>query len=372
VRHDGGDTVKQESTRGASRRPADVTVTPFGTLPDGRPVQRFMLRNGDITLEAIELGAIITTLMTPDRRGERDDIVLGFDTLDGYLGASPYFGAVIGRFANRIARGRFVLDGVQYQLARNEGENHLHGGLRGFDKVLWSGEAVTENGEPGVTFTYVSEDGEEGYPGRLDAAVTYLLTPAGELRVRYRARCDRSTIINLTQHSYFNLAASASDVLGHMLTIHASRYTPIDAGLIPTGELRPVDGTPFDFRAPTAIGARITLRDDQLAVAGGYDHNFVVDRGSSRDLILAARVAEPASGRTLEVRTTQPGLQFYSGNFLDGSIMGKDSRRYAHRSGFCLETQHFPDSPNQPGFPSVVLRPAVDYAEETVFVFGVE
>jgi aldose 1-epimerase len=349
-----------------------VTVARFGTLPDGRPVERFTICNGSITLHAIELGAVITSLMTPDRRGASGDIVLGFDTLDGYLDSSPYFGAVVGRFANRIARGRFVLDGVHYQLACNNGENHLHGGVRGFDKALWNGQPITESGEPGVAFSYVSEHGEEGYPGQLQVSVTYVLTATGELRIRYTARCDRPTIINLSQHSYFNLSASAADVLDHMLTLHASRFTPVDDGLIPTGKLRGVDETPFDFRTPASIGARISVQDDQLAVAGGYDHNFVLDRRTERALELAARVTEPMTGRTLEVRTTQPGLQFYSGNFLDGSIIGKGGRRYAHRSGFCLETQHYPDSPNQPGFPSVLLRSTEQYVEETTYVFGAE
>ena len=332
-------------------------------------MNRFTLRNGDVTVEAIELGAIITRLFTPDRHGDQGDIVLGFDSLDGYLGASPYFGAVVGRFANRIARGRFALDGVEYQLACNDGTNHLHGGVRGFDKVLWSGEPMTEEGEPAVSFSYASADGEEGYPGRLDVRVTYLLSATGALRIRYEARSDRPTIINLTQHSYFNLAASATDVLGHELTLNASRFTPVDAGLIPTGELRPVNDTPFDFRSPVAIGERINAGDDQLVRAGGYDHNFVIDRDDARLVVPVARVTEPTSGRTLELRTTQPGVQFYSGNFLDGSITGKRGRRYSHRTGFCLETQHFPDSPNQPGFPTVVLRPAQEYVEETVFVF---
>lgn len=362
--------MKRESPNVASGRPAGVAASHFGTMPDGRAVRRFTLHNGDVTVEAIELGAIITSLRTPDRRGETGDIVLGFDTLDGYLGPSPYFGAVVGRFANRIAHGRFVLDGVSYQLAQNDGKNHLHGGLRGFDKVLWSGQPISEDGDPGLLFSYVSADGEEGYPGELAVLVTYVLSSTGELRVRYAARTDRPTIVNLTQHSYFNLAAAAKDVLSHGLTVNASRYTPVDAGLIPTGELRDVAGTPFDFRTPSAIGARIDAEDDQLAAAGGYDHNFVLDRGDDRSLVLAARVTEPTSGRTLEVRTTQPGLQFYSGNFLDGSIIGKRGRRYARRSAFCLETQHYPDSPNESRFPSVVLRPSEEYGEETVFVFG--
>lgn len=370
-RHDVGDTVKQASRSVASGRPAAVTESQFGTLPDGRPVRSFTLGNGVVTMMVIEYGAIITSLVVPDREGRHGDVVLGHDTLEGYLEHSPYFGAVVGRFANRIARGRFTLDGVTYQLDCNDGLNHLHGGARGFDKVLWRGEATILEGQPGVSFSYVSENGEEGYPGRLDVVVTYVLGREGELRVRYRATTDKATIVNLTQHSYFNLTADATDVLGHKLTLNASRFTPVDAGLIPTGELREVSGTPFDFHSAVAIGKRIDARDEQLAIAGGYDHNFVLDRANDHSLAQAASVVEPISGRTLNVRTTQPGVQLYSGNFLDGSITGKHGRRYAHRTGFCLETQHFPDSPNELAFPSVVLRPGRVYDEETVFTFGV-
>jgi aldose 1-epimerase len=354
-----------------------VEASRFGTLPDGRPVRRFTLRNGGVEVEAIEYGAIIRSLRTPDHHGRLDDVVLGFDTLDEYRGHSPYFGAVVGRCANRIAAGRFALDGATCQLACNDGANHLHGGWRGFDKALWRGTPVDTEGAPGVAFEYVSGDGEEGYPGRLDVRVTYVLTPGGALRVSCRARTDRATIVNLSQHSYFNLGAStnlsanASDVLGHVLSLNASRFTPVDDGLIPTGELRAVAGTPFDFRAPSPMGARIAELDEQLAAAGGYDHNFVLDRDDDRSLVLAARVLEPTSRRTLEVRTTQPGVQFYSGNFLDGSIIGKGGRRYGHRAGFCLETQHFPDSPNHPAFPSVILRPDEEYDERTEFHFAV-
>lgn len=348
-----------------------MELSPFGTLPDGRPVRRFTLRHGGVELEAVEYGAIITSLRTPDHRGQLGDVVLGFDTLDGYLQRSPYFGAVVGRYANRIAKGRFTLDGVTYQLACNDGANHLHGGVKGFDKVLWQGAAIADGGAPGVEFTYVSADGEEGYPGRLEVRVTYVLMAAGVLRVHYRATADRPTIVNLTQHSYFNLSASAIDVLGHELSLNASRFTPVDGGLIPTGELRAVAGTPFDFRVPQAMGARIAAPDHQLAIAGGYDHNFVLDREDDRSLVLAARVLEPTTRRTLEVRTTQPGVQLYSGNFLDGTIVGKGGRRYEHRAGFCLETQHFPDSPNHALFPSVGLRPGEEYDEETEFRFGI-
>ena len=363
--------MKPDARNVASGRPPSVEQSRYGALADGRVVRGFALRNGGVELEAIEYGAIITSLRTPDHRGRLGDVVLGFDSLDGYLTESPYFGAVVGRFANRIADGRFTLDGTIYQLACNDGPNHLHGGIRGFDKVLWSGAATSDDGAPAVTFRYVSPDGEEGYPGQLEAQVTYVLDAHGALHVRYRATSDRATIVNLSQHSYFNLSASAVDVLGHVLSVGASRFTPVNETLIPTGELRLVAGTPFDFRAPSPIGARIADPDHQLAVAGGYDHNFVIDRSGDEGLVLAARVFEPISRRTLEVRTSQPGIQFYSGNFLDGSIVGKAGRRYEHRAGFCLETQHFPDSPNHAEFPSTVLRPGQTYAEETVYAFGV-
>lgn len=362
--------MKRDAWNVASGRPSSVEEFRFGALPDGRVVRGFALRNGGVELEAIEYGAIITSLRTPDHRGQLGDVVLGFDSLEGYLTDSPYFGAVVGRFANRIADGRFTLDDTTYQLACNDGRNHLHGGVRGFDKVLWSGAATSDEGSPGVTFRYVSPDGEEGYPGELDTRVTYLLDAQGALHVRYRATCATATIVNLSQHSYFNLSASAMDVLGHVLSMDASRFTPVNDTLIPTGELRLVAGTPFDFRAPSAIGARIADLDHQLAVAGGYDHNFVIERGGDGGLVPAARVFEPTSRRTLEVRTTQPGVQFYSGNFLDGSVVGKAGRRYQHRAGFCLETQHFPDSPNHAAFPSTVLRPGQTYEEETVYAFG--
>ena len=371
TRHGGAATVKPDARSVASGRPPDVEESRFGTLPDGRPVRRFTLRNGRVELSVIEYGAIITALRTPDHEGQPGDVVLGFDALDEYLMDSPYFGAVVGRFANRIAGGRFTLDGTTYQLACNNGANHLHGGLRGFDKALWCGKPTADETMPGVTFTYASADGEEGYPGELTTRVTYLLSADGALHVRYHATTDRPTIMNLSQHSYFNLGAGATDVLGHELKLNASRFTPVDEGLIPTGELRAVEGTPFDFRVPTSIGARIAVQDRQLALAGGYDHNFVLDRADDDSLVLAALVMDPRSRRTLEVRTTQPGIQFYSGNFLDGHITGKNGRRYEHRSGFCLETQHFPDSVNQPDFPSTVLRPGETYTEETVYAFGI-
>lgn len=342
----------------------------FGTMPDGTRVERFTLTNASgIELNAISYGGIITSLRVPDRSGRLDDILLGFDNLDGYLKDNPFFGAIIGRYGNRIARGAFTLDGTTYKLATNNGPNHLHGGNKGFDKVLW--EAVPVPGRNAIAFTRTSPDGEEGYPGSLRVRVTYTLTDANELIVDYSATTDKATPVNLTQHSYFNLAGHASgDILGHQLMLNADRYTPVDETLIPTGELAPVAGTPFDFRKPTAIGARIDQDTVQLKHGKGYDHNWVLNRkGAGRQL--AARVIEPKTGRTMEIATTEPGIQFYSGNFLDGTLTGKGGAVYKHRTGFCLETQHFPDSPNQPKFPSTILRPGSEYKTSTVFTFGV-
>ena len=328
----------------------------------------FTLRNANgIEIKATNYGGIITSIVTPDRSGRPGDIVLGFDTIEGYLKSSPYFGAVVGRYGNRIAKGRFTLDGQTYSLAINNGPNHLHGGLKGFDKVVWTAEPLS--GRMGVAFSRRSPDGEEGYPGNLDVRIVYELTDRDELLVEYHATTDKATPINLTQHSYFNLATDG-DILGHQMMIEADRYTPVDATLIPTGELAAVQGTPFDFRTPTAIGARIGQSDEQLKNGGGYDHNWVLKR-SAPGRQLAARVIEPTTGRSLEVSTTEPGVQFYTGNFLDGTITGKGGRVYQRRSGFCLETQHFPDSPNQPKFPSTILRPGSAYDSQTVFRFGV-
>lgn len=349
-----------------------VERSEFGTTPDGEVVEVFTLRNPNgVEVHAITYGGIITSLKTPDRNGEPGDIVLGFDALAPYVEGSPYFGSIIGRYGNRIAGGRFTLDGETYELATNDGPNHLHGGDRGFDKVVWAAEPLRNDTAVGVVFTYRSPDGEEGYPGTLDVRVTYSLTDSDRLVFDYLATTDRPTPVNLTQHSYFNLAGAGSgDVLSHELMVAASSFTPVDSTLIPTGEIRPVDGTPFDFRTPTAIGARIDADDAQIRRGPGYDHNFVLDR-TGDGLELAARVTEPTSGRTMAVYTTEPALQFYSGNFLDGTITGKEGKVYGHRSGFCLETQHFPDSPNRPSFPSTILRPGGEYRSRTVLEFGV-
>lgn len=348
-----------------------VEAHPFGTLADGTTVDGYTLRSpGGIAVHVITYGGIITALHAPDRAGRTRDVVLGFDTLDGYLHDSPYFGAVIGRYANRIAAGRFTLDGHTYQLDTNDGPNALHGGVRGFDKVVWRAEPQATEGGPAVSLTYRSPDGDQGYPGTLDARVTYTVTSRDELVIDYEATTDRATPVNLTQHSYFNLAgAGYADILDHRLTVHASAYTPIDATLIPTGEVALVAGTPFDFRAAHPVGARIDDPDVQLQRAGGYDHNFVLDR-SGPGLTHAARVEEPESGRAMDVYTTQPGLQFYSGNFLDGTIRGKEGFVYTHRSGLCLETQHFPNSPNEPRFPATILRPGETFRSSTVYAFS--
>ena len=332
---------------------------------DGEEVRIFSITNEQaMEVRIINYGGIITSIKVPDRVGKLDDVVLGHDSLEGYLHRSRYFGALIGRYANRIARGRFTLNGVEYQLAINNGKNHLHGGVRGFDKVVWQAQEIDD----GVQLTYLSKDGEEYYPGNVSATVTYRLNDANELRIDYHADTDRDTIINLTNHSYFNLAGSGT-ILDHQLRIEADAFTPIDETLIPTGEIRNVKETPMDFTSPTAIGACIGKDDDQLRIARGYDHNFVL-RGDVGTLRTAARVYEPQSGRVMEVLTTQPGMQFYSGNYLDGALVGKNGRAYIKNSGCCLETQHFPDSPNQPHFPSTVLRPDEKYHHTTIYRFS--
>ena len=350
-----------------------VTAAPFATTLEGEAVDLFTMTNANgIEIQAISYGGIIISLKTPDRSGNFGDIVLGYDNLQGYIDRTPYFGAIIGRYGNRIGGAEFELDGQTYTLAANDGQNHLHGGVKGFDKVVWGGEPFENEGGVGVVFRYTSPGGEEGYPGNLQMEVTYTLTEADELVVDYVATTDQATPVNLTQHSYFNLKdAGASDILGHELTLAADAYTPVNATLIPTGEIAPVEGTPFDFRTPHAIGERIAADHPQIGFGGGYDHNWVLNGTQDGDMILAARVIEPTSGRTLEILTTEPAIQFYSGNFLDGTITGKDGVTYQHRTGFCLETQHYPDSPNQPDFPSTILRPGEEYQTRTMFRFGV-
>lgn len=358
-----------DSKHRTTRHPNKMTVetSPFGTLPDGRDVRRFTLANGRGSLAHIaEYGGIVTELHVPDRHGRPGNVVLGFDTLDRYLKGHPFFGAITGRYANRIAAGRFVLDGKSYTLATNNGPNHLHGGMVGFDKRLWKGIPVrTAHSDAAVQFSYTSPDGEEGYPGTLAASVTYALTARHELRIDYAATTTAPTVINLTNHSYFNLAGSG-DILNHELELAADRYTPVDAGLIPTGELAPVRGTALDFTSAHRMGERINRAG--LATPG-YDHNFVLNHGGG-SLGLAARLRDPASGRIMEVLTTEPAVQCYSAIHLDGTITGTGGVRYPRFGAVCLETQHYPDSPNKPHFPSTVLRPGQVYQTTTIYRFS--
>ena len=349
----------------------------FGTTSRGESVSVYTLKNPHgMELTVTNYGGIIVSLRVPDRGGKLDDVVLGYDSLADYEPSSPYFGAIIGRYGNRIARGRFTLDGRAYTLATNNGPNHLHGGVRGFDKVVWEAAPFERRGgdSVGLVFRHTSPDGDEGYPGTLRATVTYTLTAKNELIFDYHATTDRATLVNLTQHSYFNLAGDGKgDILGHVVTINADRFTPVDSTLIPTGEIRSVAGTPFDFRTPTPIGARIEQNDQQLRYGPGYDHNFVLNKsGKQGEPTLAARVLELTTGRVMEIYTTEPGLQFYSGNFLDGTLRGKQGVVYKHRYGFAMETQHFPDSPNKPAFPSTILRPGEEYRSRTIYRFGVQ
>jgi aldose 1-epimerase len=343
-----------------------ITCTPFGQTTVGEPVELYTLTNANgLEVRISTYGGAVVAFLTPDRTGALGDIVLGFDTLEGYLGDHPYFGSLIGRYGNRIARGRFELDGVVYELECNNGPNHLHGGSRGFHTKVW--QATLEGATLGLS--YVSAAGEAGYPGRLTVAVAYTLTDANELRIAYAARTDAPTVLNLTNHSYFNLAGSGT-ILDHEVQFAAGSFVAVDEQLVPTGEIAPVHGTPLDFTTATTIGARIHHSDPLLAYAnGGYDHCLVVANGGDLSVPLA-RVYEPRSGRVLELFTTQPGVQFYSGNFLEGDITGKAGQIYTKHSGFCLETQHFPDSPNQPAFPSTILRPGERYAHTTIYRIG--
>lgn len=342
-----------------------VTSQPWGKMPDGIAVEVYTLSDGAYEAQIATYGGVLVSFKAPDRNGKVGDVVLGFDNLEGYVNnfngpADAFFGAIIGRYANRIAKGSFTLDGEKYSLPRNNGENTLHGGPHGFNNVVWNAKAIPG----GVELSYLSKDGEAGFPGNLSAMVRYTLEK-GELRIEYSATTDKDTVVNLTNHAYFNLAGSG-DILNHQVTLHASRFTPINAGLIPTGELKPVEGTPFDYRKPTAVGARINTNDDQLHLAHGYDHNWVLDSGG-KQFAEAAEVYDPVSGRVLTVLTDQPGIQFYSGNFLDGSIKGKGGTPYQLHAALCLETQHFPDSPNHPDFPSTELKPGQRYHTVTIY-----
>src|SRR5437016_618474 len=348
----------------------NVTSQPFGKLPDGTPIEIYTLNDGRFQAWVMAYGGTVVSLRVPDRKGQAADVVLGFDNLDGYVAnnnnkGTAFFGALIGRYANRIAHATFTLDGKKYEVPKNDGDHSLHGGTHGFNNVVWKAKTIAN----GIELTYLSKDGEAGYPGNLTTVVRYTLVK-GNLRFDYSATTDKDTVLNLTNHSYFNLAGQGNgDILGHQLTLDASRFTPVDATLIPTGELKSVELTPFDFRKPTAIGSRINADDEQLHRGRGYDHNWVLD-AKGGTLAEAAQVYEPNSGRVLRVLTDQPGIQFYSGNFLDGTIKGKGGVAYQHRSGLCLETQHFPDSPNHPAFPTTELKPGQRFHRVTVYSFS--
>jgi aldose 1-epimerase len=349
---------------------AEVKKSVFGTMPDGTSIEIFTLQDGDLTARVMTYGARLVSLDVPDRNGKVADVVLGYDSLEGYLGdPKTYFGAIVGRYGNRIGHGTFVLDGKRYEVPKNDGDNSLHGGTVGFDKRVWTAQEIPT----GVELTLVSKNGDQGYPGTLTTHVRYTLS-AHTLKIEYSATTDADTVLNLTNHSYFNLAGEGNgDILDNVMTIPADRYTPVNAGLIPTGELAPVAGTPFDFRTPTVIGKRIDQDNEQLKFAKGYDQNFVLNHATKGpDLHEAARVVDPKSGRVMTVKTTQPGVQFYSGNFLDGTAHGKHGHVYEKRAALCLETQHFPDSPNHPAFPSTELKPGQTFHSVSEYIFSTQ
>ncbi|WP_406168596.1 aldose epimerase family protein [Streptomyces sp. NBC_00996] len=343
----------------------------FGKLADGTKVYRWSLENGGTRLKVLSWGGVVQSLEIPDRHGRHKNVSLGFDNIEDYVAKTPYFGALIGRYGNRIAKGQFTLDGKSYQLSVNDGVNSLHGGTQGFDKHVWDVEGFTSGSDVGLVLHYTSVDGEMGYPGTLKAKVTYTLTRHGDWRIDYAATTDKATVVNLTSHVYWNLAGEGSgSIYDHELKIAASRYTPVDSGLIPTGELAKVAGTPFDFRRTKTVGADIRVADQQLLYGKGIDHNWVLDKGITAKPEHVATLRDPSSGRTLKIATDQPGLQFYSGNFLDGTLVGTGGHIYRQGDALCLETQHFPDSPNQPKFPSTVLRPGTTYRSTTVHSFS--
>lgn len=349
-----------------------ISKAAFGTLPDGTAVDLFTMVNANgMEVRASNYGGIITALLVPDGTGKATDVTLGLKSFDDYVKNPPYFGAIIGRYGNRIAKGQFKIDDQTYKLPKNDGPNTLHGGLKGFDKVVWQAEPFEKEDSVGVIFTYTSKDGEEGFPGNLQTRVTYTLTDKNELSFEYHATTDKPTVVNLTQHAYFNLAGDGNgDVLGHEFTIYADGYTPVNKLLIPTGKIESVTDTPFDFRNKVKLADRVNVDNEQIKFGKGIDHNFVLKK-KQPGLTLAARVSEPTTRRVMEVYTTEPGVQFYSGNFLDDTLAAKSGKPYAKHSGFALETQHYPDSPNQPEFPSTVLRPGEEYNSKTVYTFSV-
>lgn len=356
----------------ASNKPmsGSITKSPFGQA-DGKAVDLYTLRNSHgAEAQICNYGGIVTSLKVADKSGKFTDVVLGYDNLDGYIKSTPYFGALVGRYGNRIANAKFKLDGKEYTLAQNNGVNSLHGGVKGFDKVVWAAKSMLTKSGPALELNYTSKDGEEGFPGNLKVTAVYTLTEDSALRVDFTATTDADTHCNLTHHSYFNFAGKG-DVLNHVVQINADRFTPVDGSLIPTGTLQPVKETPFDFTTPTLVGARIKNDDAQLKLGNGYDHNWVLNKPKAGELTLAATVTEATSGRVMEVWTTEPGMQFYSGNFLDGTITGKGGWTYQFRDGFCMEPQHYPDSPNQPGFPTTVLKPGQTYKNTIIYKFSV-
>lgn len=355
------------ATQTPAKKSAHVEKAAFGQLPDGTAIESYAVYNSQgASAKLITYGATLAELHMPDKNGKMGDIVLGFDDIQGYLSQHPYFGAIVGRYANRIAKGKFTLDGKEYQLFINNAPNSLHGGAIGFNRRVWKAEEVKRPGGAGVRFTYLSKDGEENYPGNLNLSVTYILTDTNELKIEYAAETDKDTVLNLTNHSYFNLSGSdTGDILKYVLYLNADKYTPVDSTLIPTGEIASVEGTPLDFRTPTAIGARIA----ELKEIGGYDHNFAVN-GKAGTLRIAGRVTDPESGRQVEVWTTEPGVQFYSAIHLNGTIKGKGGVAYGKYGAICLETQHFPDSPNHPNFPSTELKPGQQFHSETIYKFS--
>jgi aldose 1-epimerase len=360
---------QSQETQAAEGPLKGISAASFGKLNDGTSVSLYTLNNGKgMTMKVMNYGGIIVSLIAPDRDGKPVDVILGFDSLKDYEAHNPFFGALVGRYGNRIAKGRFTLDGKEYDLVKNNNGNHLHGGTRGFDKVFWKIEEVPASDGVAIRLSYLSKDMEEGYPGNLQAEVTYTLTDDNTVKFDYKATTDKKTILNLTQHTYFNFTGGKDNILSHEISLNADRFLPVDKTLIPTGELRPVENTPFDFRTPYAIGDRIDSKNEQLEFAGGYDHCWVLN---GEGMKTAAVVYDSLSGIEMTVETTEPGVQFYTGNFLDGSLTGKNNVVYKRRTGFCLETEHFPDSPNHKAFPSVVLNPGDVYATQTSYHFEV-